>query len=241
MEKIEMTAAKKETLRWGVGMRANTESAREKILDAALSCFQKYSHQETCMKQIAQEAKVTRQTLYRHFESRDDIVLHVIIRELTKVLDTIRDLLPTQSTFAEFVVETIAVADEKIRLSPVFELIVHESAMLTTRIHGYDTQMMIVSSLHFQDRFNAAKEAGELLPNTEYDSFVSWLYHVGASFILLPPDLHVTGGIRSMLWRYLIPAIIRPEVLKSYAEQQRQQIALESSSAQEPATLASAG
>lgn len=212
-----MTAAKKETLRWGVGMRADAESAREKILDAALSCYQKYTLEETCMKLIAQEAKVTRQTIYRHFPSRDDIVLNLIIRDLNTVLDTIYDQIPTEYSFAEFVVETLAVVDEKIRQSPIFELIVRESAMLMERIQGYGTQIVAVSGVYFRDRFNAAKSAGELLPHVEYDEFVSWLYHVGASFILLPPDAQMSGGIRPILWRYLIPAIVRAEAIPTLA------------------------
>lgn len=208
-----MTAIKKDTLRWGSGMRADSDFAREQILNAALDCYQKYTLQGTRMEQIALEAKVSRTTIYRHFQNRNDVVMAVIFRELYGVLDTIRDQISKQSSFAEFIVETLTVADEKIRLSPVFELIVKESAMLTERIHAYGSEMLAIGAVYFRARFDIAKTAGELQPGIEYDDFISWVGHVGASFILLSPDAQTSERLRSMLWRFLIPSVIRAEAL----------------------------
>lgn len=208
-----MTAIRKEALRWGNGMRADSDFAREQILNAALDCYQKYTLQGTRMEQIALEAKVSRTTIYRHFQNRNDVVMAVIFRELYGVLDTIRDQISKKSTFAEFIVETLAVADEKIRMSPIFDLIVKESAMLVERIHAYGSEMLAIGAVYFRARFEVAKAAGELQPGIEYDDFISWVGHIGASFILLSPDTQTSEGLRPILWRYLIPAIIRPEAL----------------------------
>jgi AcrR family transcriptional regulator len=205
---------KKEMLRWGHGIRANPDFAHEQILNAALACFQKYSLQETCMGKIAQEAKVTRTTIYRHFQSRNEVLLELIFRELYRVLDKVQNQIPTESSFAEFVVETLVVTDEEIRLSPIFELIVTESAMLMERIYGYGDEMLEVTAVHFRPRFDIAKAAGELQPDIEYEEFISWLYHIGASLILIPSDAQTSRQLRPMLWRYLIPAIIKAEHLQ---------------------------
>ena len=206
-----MSANKKELLRWGNGMRANPDFAREQILNAALDCYKKLTIHGTGMADIAREAKVTRATIYRHFENRNDVILAVIFRELGGVLDTIKDDVSKELSFAEFVVEMLAVANEKIRISPIFELIVNESAMLLERIHGYGTELLATSAVYFRTQFEIAKAAGELQPDLEYGEFVRWLYHVGVSFILIPSDVQTSGEMRPMLWRYLIPAIIREE------------------------------
>ncbi len=217
--KSKLTTAKKEMRRWGNGMRAAPDFAREQILNAALDCFQKQGLNETGMAEIAREAKVTRATIYRHFQNRNDVVLGVILRELNEVLNSIQDHLPQESSFAEFIVETLSVADEKIRSSPIFELIVSESAMLLQRVHEYGIDLLTFSALHFRARFDAANAAGELQPGLDYSEFVKWLYHVGASFILIPstalthPNLQKSSEMRQMLWRYLIPAIVRAEAL----------------------------
>lgn len=211
-----MTAIKKESLRWGQGMRADSDFAREQILNAALDCYQKYTLQGTRMEQIAIEAKVSRTTIYRHFQNRNDVVMAVIFRELYGVLDAIRDQISKQSTFAEFIVETLAVADEKIRLSPIFDLIVKESAMLVEKIHAYGSEMLAIGAVYFRARFDVAKAAGELQPNIEYDAFISWVGHISTSLILMPSSTQNSDGLRSMLWRYLIPAIIRPEAIPAH-------------------------
>lgn len=208
-----VATSKKETLRWGNGMRADCDFARDQILTAALACYQKYTLQGTRMEQIANEAKVTRTTIYRHFQNRNDVVLGVIFRELYSVLDTIRDQISKKSTFAEFIVETISAADEKIRQSPIFDIIVKESAMLMERIHTYGTEMVAIGAVYFRARFDVAKAAGELQPDIEYEEFISWVCHVSASFILLSPNTQNSKELRPMLWRYLIPGIIRPEAI----------------------------
>ena len=208
-----MSTKTNEMLRWGNGMRADPNFARERILDAALDCFQRNSFQEIGMAEIAREAKVTRATIYRHFENRNDVILSVIFRELNGMLDTIQQHISEETSFAEFIVETMVVADEKVRLSPIFELIVNESAMLLERLQEYGSELLSVSAVSFQARFEEAKAAGELQPDLEYDEFVRWLYHVGASFILIPRKTQTSQAMKLMLWRYLIPAIVRDEAL----------------------------
>lgn len=49
------------------------------IVDAALRCFERWGLARTRMEDIAREAGVARTVLYRHFASRDDLQLAVIV------------------------------------------------------------------------------------------------------------------------------------------------------------------
>jgi AcrR family transcriptional regulator len=55
--------------------------ARERWLDAAESCYARFGPAKTTVEDVAQAAGVSRATLYRHFRSRDQLLLAVIVRE----------------------------------------------------------------------------------------------------------------------------------------------------------------
>ncbi len=52
--------------RWGTSKNADAHEARERILDAASRCFDRIGVRKTTMSIVANEARVTRTTLYRY-------------------------------------------------------------------------------------------------------------------------------------------------------------------------------
>ncbi|AZZ98859.1 TetR/AcrR family transcriptional regulator [Pseudoalteromonas sp. R3] len=51
---------------------------RQAIIDGALSAFQQYGVSDTSMDKIAQTAQVSKRTVYNHFESKEQLVTHII-------------------------------------------------------------------------------------------------------------------------------------------------------------------
>jgi AcrR family transcriptional regulator len=66
------------------------EATRERILDAAFECAARYGLARTTMGDVASEARLSRQTLYRYFPNKHDLLLAVIIREEQQLIETIR-------------------------------------------------------------------------------------------------------------------------------------------------------
>ena len=58
---------------------------REKIVDAAIRCFQRYGPQRTSMNDIADEAGISRRTLYRQFDDRPALVAEILDRRLSEL------------------------------------------------------------------------------------------------------------------------------------------------------------
>jgi AcrR family transcriptional regulator len=59
----------------------------ERILDAALTAFTAHGIRATTMSQIARDAKISREWLYKHFPNRNAIVLEVTRREAVRLID----------------------------------------------------------------------------------------------------------------------------------------------------------
>ncbi len=199
-------------VRWGNRRRADSDFAREQILDAALRCFEKLSYQKTRMEHIATEAKISRQTIYRYFPNRDEVVMGVIMRELYRLIDVFRERVDIAASFAEYVVETLAVADEAVQSSPVLGLLLRETTVWISRPNADLNDIFTLFNAYFRDRFDAAKAAGELRDGIQFETFTDWVSHVGASFMMVP-RLSDSCDFRDMLWHFLMPAIVREKAI----------------------------
>ena len=56
---------------------------RQKIVDAAIRCFERFGPQRTSMNDIADEAGISRRTLYRQFDDRPALVAEILDRRLS--------------------------------------------------------------------------------------------------------------------------------------------------------------
>ncbi len=195
-------------LRWGEGKRVDPDVAREQILDAALRCYQQNTFQKTRMEHIAREAKVSRTTIYRYFESRDDVLIGVVLRSLRELMDILRERVGAAPTFAEFVVETIAITIDYMPHLPLFEIVMKEGAAVIGRVHVSNNEVFGIAAMHFRTRFEHAAAAGELRSGIAFEQFMEWIIHMGSTFVLVPSARCEEKGIRQMLWRYMIPSIV---------------------------------
>ncbi len=196
------------TVRWGGGKRADSDFAREQILDAALRCYQKNTFQKTRMEHIAREAKVSRTTIYRYFQNRDEVIMSVLLREQLKLLELISERVAGVTSFAEFLVETLAITNEHVPRSPIVLLIMREATVLMSRIYANSTEIFAIARTYFRARFEAASAAGELREGVEFEELTDWIIRVGSAFLMVEAEQNNADEYRRMLWRYLVPTIV---------------------------------
>ena len=61
----------------------NGSGERDKIVGAAIRCFERFGPQRTSMNDIADEAGISRRTLYRQFDDRPALVAEILDRRLS--------------------------------------------------------------------------------------------------------------------------------------------------------------
>lgn len=60
-------------------------SERDKVVDAAIRCFERFGPQRTSMNDISDEAGISRRTLYRQFDDRPALVGEILDRRLSEL------------------------------------------------------------------------------------------------------------------------------------------------------------
>jgi AcrR family transcriptional regulator len=69
--------------------QARSRRTREKVLDAALACFEELGYDETTTAAIAKRARIAVGTLYGYFSDKRSVLLEVLDRTLVEVADQV--------------------------------------------------------------------------------------------------------------------------------------------------------
>jgi AcrR family transcriptional regulator len=88
--------------------------ARERIVDAAMRCVDRYGPGKTGLSDVARELGVTRQTVYRYFAGTDDLLAAVARSAAGGYLDRLARHLAPVTDPAEVVVEALAFTIERL-------------------------------------------------------------------------------------------------------------------------------
>jgi len=196
-------------VRWGDGRRADTDFAREQILDAAWRCYKAGTVYKTSMEHIAREAKVSRTTVYRYFENRDEVLTGVIMRALHQHIELLRHDIAVTDTFGDFIVEALVRGVEVIPKSPVFSLLLQEQSTVIRRVYIVSPETLGILVDVFGDRFEQAKRDGELREGIELLPLIDWLIHVISAYMIAPTAVQGADDWRKMLRMFLVPALVR--------------------------------
>lgn len=107
---------------WQGDVPQDEDEARARILAAASRCVERFGLPKTRMSDVAAEAGVTRQTVYRYFSSVDEMLAAVAAAGAADFLDRMADALNGVHTPEDAAVETILYCLTALRDEPALGL-----------------------------------------------------------------------------------------------------------------------
>lgn len=103
---------------WSGDVPADSDDARQRILEAAVRCVSRVGVERTSTALIAREAGISRPTLYAYFANREEIVIQAAEQAVLTIIERLQAHCRMFSTPAERVVEALMFAVEQIRTEP---------------------------------------------------------------------------------------------------------------------------
>lgn len=196
--------------RWGTSRNVDAQEARERILDAASRCFDRIGVPKTTVVDVAREAKVTRTTLYRYFESREAIVVGVMLRETHYFRERLLEALSGIDDVGEFIVEGILFC---LREAPKRPLHIYlsggEASNLMGRLFLSSEQLFEIGIELLQPLFEPAREKGLLRDGIELSTLLEWASRITLSYLTTPSSrVADEAEMRQLLRRLLLPAVM---------------------------------
>jgi AcrR family transcriptional regulator len=183
-----MGAAHATGRRWGANTRVDDDgTARELLVDAAESCFDRLGVPSTTVEDVARAAQVSRNTVYRYFPGgRDELIVAAYLRESAAILELVQSLLRAPGSFAERTGSIVAAAVDGLRAGRYFPaLFDDESRPLTSRAITASAEFQELARRTVGPFFHTAQEQGELPPGMQLDDYIEWHIRIIFSFAIL--------------------------------------------------------
>ena len=126
-------------------MRTTLLITKEKIISVAQKLFIETSFYRTTMKDIARAAKVSRRTLYTHFNSKEDIFNHIVDQKIElieqKLEQAVRTALPADKRLKLYIKERFNLIAELMGGSqPIKETFLHNNSKIEILRENIDRQ-----------------------------------------------------------------------------------------------------
>ncbi|HEY7105824.1 MAG TPA: TetR/AcrR family transcriptional regulator [Acidimicrobiia bacterium] len=196
--------------RWGSKERLdNEDDARERLLDAAEQCFERFGLRRTTIDDVARAAKVSRSTVYRYFDGRGDLIVAAYLRESQAVNDKVRALMRQPGTFPERVVGAMLRSIDAIRTGKYLPLMLSsEGALLASKAITASTAFYEGARDTMGPFFEQAKADGEVRRELELDDFIEWTLRLIFSFAMFDsPAPRSRASLRSLIDTFLVPSL----------------------------------
>jgi AcrR family transcriptional regulator len=175
-------------LRWGAGARIdNREYGAARIIGAARNCIARSSVTSTTIVDIAEQAGVSRRTVYRYFDSKEAIILAVVEDQARPFFEEMRRSMAAKANqpFLTQLKHCVLFAIEK---GPQMEghqlLLGKKNASATADFYlGSSTMRSQMRDL-LERPFEQALATGEIDREWQLDLLLNWLGRLIYSFVL---------------------------------------------------------
>ncbi|GFG83970.1 TetR/AcrR family transcriptional regulator [Mycolicibacter algericus] len=195
--------------RWGADLPVDEEQARERLLQAAETCYGRHGPSRTKMTHIAQEAGVHRTTVYSYFPNRDAVLAACFVRAVAGVIAAADPCFDSDEPFSERLVKALLVGLEAARNSPAMKMLIAGDELARTHRAAEASEIWredLRASLG--QRFAEAAAKGEVRDDVPPETLAHWATRICFSLIA-DPGKPEHGGDEGLL-RAFLPAALAP-------------------------------
>jgi AcrR family transcriptional regulator len=163
--------------------------ARNQVLEAARRCFRRDGLRANTMEDIARAAKTSRQTVYKHFSGRRELIEAAIAVRIAELADDILAHDWTTMTLVEAFVARTAAIVQSMRDDPELGVLLGEGSPLTLHEALWQPAVRQRGLTDWRPWLREARRAGLIRSDVTDDDLYDWLQTVLTSVILRPmPD-----------------------------------------------------
>lgn len=185
-------------------------SERDKIVDAAVRCFERFGPQRTSMNDIADEAGISRRTLYRQYDDRSALVAEILDCRLARLHVSVVAHLSTYDCIEEALVEGSLFSVEAGESDELItEIVRHEHAGTPERFLLRVNDSIAARVLEGWSTVLVEGRACGRVRTDLSDARIVELIMTVQTVALLREDLG-RGGRRALFRDLLVPAVLSP-------------------------------
>lgn len=200
------------SLRWGANRPGDTEAARERLVDAAEECLERFGIAKTTVEDVASAASVSRATVYRYFGDRDELILAVLVRDVDRLLDRVKKRFTPEGPLGTQLVDGILYWLGRVqREQKLGVMFAPDATGHTVNIPGAYAALFERARAALQPALDLARRRGELRADIDLDEAVEWIMRVVISLLTVDTPMQQNRqSLARFLERFLVPSLVAP-------------------------------
>jgi AcrR family transcriptional regulator len=180
---------------------------REAIAQAAVRCFERFGVHRTSMADVAEAANLSRQTLYRLFDSRPVLLEYIAAQRIAGLGELLRPYFSSAPSLRDALVEGSIKSLQVTASDPLFLEIVDNGEHRVDQflLRGTKEIQKLMLSL-WSPLLDRARAAGELRSGITNDKAVEWIRNIHG-MLSLRGD-YEEPELRQLLAAFLVPSLL---------------------------------
>ena len=197
--------------RWGDQRALSDErEANQRLLDAAGRCIERRGSTRISMSEVAEEAGVTRSTLYRYFPNRSDLVTALLLSRAEGFVSASAAALPHPEDAAQSLSAIILHPVERARESALsVALFAPESEGLAVSVEMESDAVFDIAMRHYGPLLERWQQTGQLHDDLEIGTIVRWISALALVLLSSPWRELTPGERRAFVDKYVARALLR--------------------------------
>jgi AcrR family transcriptional regulator len=181
------------------------DEARDRIIDAAMRCIDRFGPQKTGLSDVAAELGVTRQTVYRLYPSTEDLLFAVASTAADGFLDRLAVRMAPYTDPGDAAVEGIAYTLERLPRERFLGLLL-TTGRSEAFVKGVTSPEAMAFGRAMVNRMNVDWAAFGY-DEDDLDGLVEFGLRILQSLVLDPPVRRSPAELRAFLRRWVAPAV----------------------------------
>jgi AcrR family transcriptional regulator len=183
---------------------------RDIIAAAASRCFARWGVTRTRMEDIAKEAGIARPVLYRHYASKEALLVEVMVRHIDRRREDLHRRVRRRGRAAPLLVEALRAGiagggGDRAVSEPMLD---DEVRHLTGRLVAGSDEVFTAMSAYWRPYLEYARDRGELRPGVDLDEAVRWLTFMVFHFLTVPETVPPPDDLPRYLRTFVVNALV---------------------------------
>jgi len=188
-----------------------TSATTNKILDAAVRCFQRDSIDKVTMSDIIAESQLARTTVYRHFPVKDDIISQMVLRDIDNLiqhLDSIRSRFADQGIESQLL-EVMDFTITEFCKRPLLAELFSQDPIRINKLGLSNDRVVEYSQRATRPTLELIRESGRLRNGVVLEDFTDWCGRIIMSFVITPHRFQdQRSAMRQYIKNYIVPSLL---------------------------------
>jgi AcrR family transcriptional regulator len=167
---------------------------------------------KTTLADVSKQANVSRATVYRYFQGRDDLILAVLLRENRLFLERLGDRIAAAPDIETAIVDGVLYTVEQIRSQERLALLfAPEVVGITSALVGGSDALFEQTKSFLGPFLTAGQAAGQVRSDLDVDEAAEWVLRTVLSLITVEgPRQRNVDELSSFIRTFLVGALVKP-------------------------------